>query len=115
LNVYFQSVKVYDIKYETIFLGSHYRYHPLELFKPLFVQGGLGIIRYKPNVDKANPRYEYKSTFHFSVGAALNYLEPIIITPEVAFTSILNTSGNSAPRIGGYNQFDLNIKIGYRL
>ncbi len=115
LKVYFQSNEVYHIKYETIFLGSHYRYHPLEFFKPLFVQGGLGIIRYKPNVDHANPRYEYKSTIHFAVGAALRYLEPIIIAPEVAFTSILNTSGNSAPRIGGFNQFDLNIKVGYKL
>jgi hypothetical protein len=112
------SYKLIDSKFETFSFYSSYRYHLLENFHPLFIQGGLGIIRINP-VIKSSPRYDYKTAFQFAAGLKLDFLDPFIITPIIDYNLIMNfitfPPVQDAPRILGYNQFNFNLKFGFKI
>ncbi|MGE5353037.1 MAG: hypothetical protein ACM3P0_13215, partial [Acidobacteriota bacterium] len=94
-----------------------YRYHPLEVISPLYIQGGLGIVRLNP-VLESSPKYLYQSSLNMALGANLEIPKSsLVISPEfnyqLMFISLLPNS--SAPRLGGENQAALAVKVGYRL
>jgi len=112
------SFRLLESKFETFSIFSSYRYHFLENFQMLFVQGGFGIIRVNP-VIKTEPRYDYNTAVQAAAGLTIDFLDPFIITPIVDYNFILNFIAfppvNDAPRIQGYNQFNFNLKFGYKI
>ena len=100
--------------YENFTFFTSYRYHPLQSFHYLFVQGGLGIFRMNP-VAKSSPKYDYKTAIQLGTGLTLDFLNPIIITPVVDYNLIFERATGPAPRIQGYNQFNFMIKLGYEI
>jgi hypothetical protein len=103
-------------KYESVGVYSAYRYHPLEVILPLYIQGGLGIVRINP-VMGSSPKYLYQTSLNMALGANLDIPNSsLVISPEfnylLMFVPIMPTA--SAPRLGGENQAALAVKIGYR-
>lgn len=101
-------------KVEIFSISSSYRYHPLEIFLPLFIQGGLSIFRLNPTNPYFYPKYDYKTALLFSLGANVEVYEGIILTPFANYNLMLSRDGNTAPRLGGFNQFDLGVKAGFK-
>jgi len=112
INYEMQHVRL--TKVEIFSISSSYRYHPLELFLPLFIQGGLSIVRLNPTSKYFYPKYDYKTALLFSIGANVNVYQEIVLTPFVNYSLMLSKDGNTAPRLGGFNQFDLGVKAGYK-
>jgi hypothetical protein len=110
----FQEQEIAKTKIEIVSISSSYRYHPIELFLPLFIQGGLSIVRLNPTSQYFYPKYDYKATLLFSLGANVEMYGGIILTPFANYNLLLSKDGNSAPRLGGFNQFDLGVKVGYK-
>jgi len=114
----YMSYRLLESKFETFLFFSSYRYHLLENFHPFFLQGGLGIIRINPTVE-SRPRYDYKTAFQTAAGLTLDFLDPFIITPVIDYNFILNfitfPPVSDPPRILGYNQFNFNLKLGYKI
>ena len=100
--------------YEDFTFFTSYRYHPLQRFHYLFVQGGLGIFRMNP-VPKSSPRYDYKTAAQLGAGLTLDFLDPIILTPDINYNLIFERATGPAPRIQGYNQFNFILKVGYKI
>lgn len=103
-------------KFETIGIYSLYRYHPLESFPFLYVQGGLGIVRLNP-VAVTAPKYLYRTSINTAIGANLDlFNNNLIISPELNYQLMFVTLYNSfkTPRLGGENQVGLMVKAGYR-
>jgi len=113
--VKFQGQEIAKTKIEIFSISSSYRYHPLKIFLPLFVQGGLSIVRLNPTSQYFYPKYDYKTALLFSIGANVAVYEGIILTPFTNYNLMLSRDGNTAPRLGGFNQFDLGVKVGYEL
>lgn len=106
----------FKTKYESIGVYSAYRYHPLEVMLPLYLQGGLGIVRLNP-VLESSPRYLYQASLNMALGANLDIPNSsLVVSPEfnyqLMFVPLLPNS--SAPRLGGENQIALAVKFGYR-
>lgn len=101
-------------KVEVFSISSSYRYHPLEMFLPLFIQGGLSIVRLNPTSKYLYPKYDYKTALIFSTGGNFDIYESIVLCPFVNYNLLLSKDGNTAPRLGGFNQFDLGLKVGYK-
>jgi hypothetical protein len=113
-DISYGSFKFIDTKLETLSLFSSYRYHPLENFKYLFIQGGMGIYRWNPVV-KSEPRYDYETALQFSTGLMFDNLNPIVITPYIDYNLFLYPTTGSAPRIQGHNQFNFALKLGVKI
>ncbi|MDP2207777.1 MAG: PorV/PorQ family protein [Bacteroidota bacterium] len=111
---YFSPPWTYESKIETFLFSSAYRYHPIETFQPLFIQGGLGIIRANPVIE-TYPKYDYRTFLTASMGALIELPANISLIPSVNFTTILSAVSGSAPRLGGYNQLDVSVKLGYQV
>lgn len=111
----YQGKEIAKTKIEIFSISSSYRYHPLELFLPIYIQGGLSILRLNPTSPYFYPKYDYKTALLFSMGANIKPYEGIILTPFVNYNLMLSNDGNTAPRLGGFNQFDLGVKAGYKL
>lgn len=112
--VKYQGQEYFRNKVEIFSVLSSYRYHPLELFLPLFIQGGLSIVRLNPTSKYLSPKYDYKTALLFSIGANVAVYEGIILAPFANYNLMLSKDGNTAPRLGGFNQFDLGLKVGYQ-
>jgi len=112
-DISYGSFRLLDTKIETFSFFSSYRYHPLEQFWNLFIQGGLGIYRWNP-VQKSEPRYDYKTAVQLSTGLMLDVMEPLVVTPFFDYNLFLFEATGSAPRMQGHNQIIFGLKIGYR-
>lgn len=110
----FQGEKLGDYKVEIISLSSSYRYHPFDFLLPLYFQGGLAILRLNPTNPHFFPKYDYKTALLFSVGGNIEIYEGVVISPFVSYNLMLSRDGNTPPRMGGFNQFDLGFKAGYK-
>jgi hypothetical protein len=106
------TVYTLESQFETIAISSLYRYHPLADLLPLYVQGGLGIIRTNPVVN-VSPHYYYNSTFAVGTGACFELVSNVYVVPSVDFIVMLSRVSYETPGMGGYNQFDLGLKLGY--
>jgi hypothetical protein len=84
------------------------------MFLPLFIQGGLSLVRLNPTSDYFYPKYDYKTARLFSIGINVEVYENIVLCPFVNYNMLLSRYGSSAPRLGGFNQFDLGLKVGYK-
>jgi hypothetical protein len=103
-----------DFGIETVSFESGFRYHPIEVFHPFFVQASLGIIRMNPVEAYSSPRYTYKSFDEVAVGCIAPVMEGIVVTPKIALKTLF-MEAIPYGRIVGYNQVELGLKIGYRL
>ena len=112
--VKFQGQEIAKTKIEKFSISSLYRYHPLELFLPIFIQGGLSIIRLNPTSQYFYPKYDYKAALLFSIGGNAEVYEGMVLSPFANYNLMLSRDGSAAPRLGGFNQFDLGIKVGYK-
>jgi len=101
-----------DSKIETFAFSSLYRYHPFDGVRPLYVQGGLGIIRSNP-VFGTTPQYYYNTNLTVGAGALLEVGSDVVVIPTLDFTTLLDRVSNGTPGLGGYNQFDIGVKVGY--
>jgi len=113
-NIKLGSWDLINTKFETFSFFSSYRYHPLNFINNTFIQGGLGIYRWNP-VIKSSPRYDYETALQFMTGLNIINLEPIVFTPFVEYTLLFYTGEGSAPRIQGFNIFNLGLKAGVRI
>ncbi|MCU7513391.1 MAG: PorV/PorQ family protein [Ignavibacteria bacterium] len=100
---------------ETFGIYSAYRYHPLDAFQALYVQGGPGIVRLNPVVNYS-PRYQYQASLNMAAGANLDlFNNNVLITPELNYQLMfVPLNASKAPRLGGENQIALAVKAGYR-
>jgi hypothetical protein len=114
IEQYFLTIPIHKSKFENLMFSSSYRIHPLKTFQPLYLQGGLGIIRENP-VAPTYPKYDYGTYITAAIGALIELTENIYIKPAFNFTSILSDVSGAAPHLGGYNQFDLTLRLGYRV
>ena len=105
-----------DIPMETFSLESGFRYHPVGSFHPLFVQASLGIIRLNPVYEFTSPRYLYATFDRITIGFVLPILNPeIVLMPRVDLTTMFMGELSNASRLGGYNQFEFGLNVGYSL
>jgi hypothetical protein len=37
----------------------------------------------------------------------------VVVIPSLDFTTLLDRVSNGTPGLGGYNQFDIGVKVGY--
>ncbi|MFA6540769.1 MAG: hypothetical protein WCT99_04140 [Bacteroidota bacterium] len=101
---------------ETVSFESGYRYHPFELFNPFFIQGSLGIIRLNPVVERSYPRYLYQTYTDFTAGFVIPFLETgIVLIPNAGLKTIFMKEYSNPSRLGGYNQVEAGVSIGYEL
>jgi|GEM_PF-617013 len=108
----------YDTKVETFSLESGYRYHPLKMFRPLFVQASIGIIRLNPvteaEYEYTNSKYYYKTYSRISTGCVVPLgLEKIVLIPKISLRTIFMENFWSAAKLLGFNQIEYGINIGY--
>lgn len=99
---------------EIFSLASSYRYHPFEAAKPLFFQGGFAIVRLNPIDQNLYPKYDYKTALILSVGGNTELFDNVLFCPLISYNLMLSSFGKSAPRLGGFNQLDLGLKLGYK-
>ena len=112
--VKYQGQEYFKSKIEIFSISSSYRYHPLEFFTPIFVQGGLAIVRLNPISQFLRPKYDYKAALLFSTGGIFEIYEGIVLNPFILYNIMFSRLGNTPPRLGGFNQFDLGLKVGYK-
>jgi hypothetical protein len=112
--VKYQGQEYFKTKVEIFSISSSYRYHPLEIFLPFFIQGGLSIVRLNPTSPYFYPKYDYKTALIFSTGGNFDIYEGIVLCPFATYNLMLSRDGDTAPRLGGFNQFDLGFKAGYK-
>jgi hypothetical protein len=110
----FQRSFIFDTGIETVSLESGYRYHPIDNFHPLFLQISLGVIRMNPVVENTSPRYFYKAYDKISAGVVIPIMDSgFIVMPQIGLRTIFMEIPNTS-LLGGYNQFEFGLNLGYR-
>ena len=104
-----------EFRIESVSLFSLYRYHPIQRYiAPLFVEVGFGIQRLN-SIEDSYPLYRYQTTVKTNIGAVVPLISGIVIIPKIDFNTMLARINGSSPRLGGYNQWEYGIQIGYVL
>lgn len=111
------TISSYEIKIgiETFSLESGFRYHPIEIFSPLFIQMSLGIIRMNPVLESTSPRYFYNSYTRIVAGLQIPIFDSIILMPKFGLRTVFMEENSNQNRVGGYNQYEFGINVGYKL
>lgn len=113
---FFPSQFVMDMGIESFSLESGFRYHPFEVFHPFFLQASLGVIRMNPVYEFTSPRYVYKAFDRVFIGCVVPVLNlGIVVMPKVGLTTIFMQEYRNGNRLGGYNQFEFGLNVGYKL
>jgi hypothetical protein len=103
-----------DLAMETFSLESGFRYHPIDSFHPLFGQASLGVIRLNPVYEYTSPRYLYATFDRITIGSVFQIPEQgIVLIPRVDLTTLFLAEFSNASRLGGYNQFEFGLNVGY--
>jgi hypothetical protein len=105
---------LYNTTYETFSAGSLFRYHPVENIKNLFFQAGIGVTRTNP-VIFTTPRYFYEPSFIAGAGYNIFLCDQFVVSPVAGYNILLRSSYLNTERIGGDNQLNLGVKLGYRI
>lgn len=100
-----------NLRIETLTLTSAYRYHPIEMFDPLFFEVGFGVQRQNP-IEDTTPKYKYNTVALINTGVLIP-INNIVLIPKINFSTLFERINGSAPRLGGYNQFEFSLNIGY--
>lgn len=104
-----------DMEMETVSLESGYRYHPINSFKPFFVQASLGIIRMNP-ILATNPRYFYYSFDRIAAGCLITAEGTgIVLMPKIGLRTIFTDFYFSSSSLSGNNQIEFSLNLGYAL
>lgn len=112
---FFYGTDKLKIESETVSLSSGLRYHPVENFHPFFVQGSLGIIRINPTMDTM-PKYYYQTFTDLKTGCVIDIANSgFVVIPSIGFKTIFMETLPNAEKIGGYNQFEFGLNLGYKL
>ncbi|MDR3626179.1 MAG: hypothetical protein P4L45_05075 [Ignavibacteriaceae bacterium] len=114
LKADYLTYNLVDEKFETFTAGSLFRYHPFENLSSLFFQAGIGISRVNP-VLPSSPRYYYIPAFIAAAGYNIEINDGIILTPTVGYNLSLKDSYVNASISDGENQFNIGIKLGYKI
>ncbi len=107
-----RNISYLGSKYENVYFSSSYRLHPLEKFNPIFIEGGLGIQRTNPVIN-SSPKYYYNTFLTAAVGANINIIDQIILSPRINYSLLFDRVSYSTNGIGGFNQFDFVLNAGY--
>ena len=99
-------------KYENVYFSSSYRFHPMERFKPFFVEGGLGVQRTNPVIN-SNPKYYYNTFLLAAAGVNVKIYDQIVLSPRINYTLLLDRVSYTTNGMGGFNQFDFILNVGY--
>jgi hypothetical protein len=101
---------------ETFSLESGFRYHPLEIFRPFFLQAALGIIRMNPIDRSVRPKYFYKSYDVVSAGIVIPVMNlGIVVIPQAGLRTYFMEGYYWNSQLVGYNQLEYGVNIGYQL
>jgi hypothetical protein len=101
-----------NLHIETLTLTSSYRYHPLESLANGFFEIGVGVQRQNP-IENTNPKYNYNTITVSNIGM-LFPVSDIVLIPKIGFSSLLARINGPAPRLGGYNQLEFSLNVGYK-
>ena len=111
----FPSPWVIDMGVETISLESGFRYHPIDVLHPLFIQFAFGVIRMNPVYETTSPRYIYKTFSDVAIGCLFTVTDlGIVLLPRVGLRTIFMEITPDADLLGGYNQLDFGVNVGYK-
>lgn len=110
------SPAVYSFDVEMLSFESGFRYHPLEMFQPFFVQVSLGVSRLKPLGVLTVPRYSYKTFDVLAAGCVVPVMESgIVIVPQVGLRTLFMEESIISNRLLGFNHAEFGLKVGYKL
>jgi len=101
---------------ETFSLESGYRYHPIEMFHPFFVQASVGLIRLNYVLEETSPRYHYQAFDELAVGVVLPLMDTkLVLIPKLGLTTIFMDELPNSKRLEGNNLFQFGLNVGYQL
>ncbi len=101
---------------EAFSFESGYRYHPLEICHPIFVQASVGVIRINPVNISTTPDYLYKTFSRLGVGALIPIGDSkIVFIPKFGLRTIFMELWPSLDGIHGFNQFEFGLNVGYSI
>lgn len=118
IDLYQYPYPTWEIKMglETFSLESGYRYHPIEMFHPFFVQASVGLIRLNYVLEKTTPRYHYQAFDELAVGVVLPLMDTkLVIIPKLGLTTLFLDELPNSKRLEGNNLFQLGLNVGYQL
>ncbi len=118
IDVYQYPYPTWEFKMgvETFSLESGYRYHPIEMFHPFFVQASVGIIRLNYVLKETTPRYYYQAFDELAVGVVLPVMDTkLVVIPKLGLTTIFMDEFPNSKRLEGNNLFQFGLNIGYQL
>lgn len=118
LDIYQYPYPTWEFKMglETFSLESGYRYHPIEMFHPLFVQASVGIIRLNYVLEATSPRYHYQAFDELAVGVVLPLMDTkLVVIPKLSLTTLFLDELPNNKRLEGANLFQFGLNVGYQL
>ena len=102
-------------------VAVQYRWHPLALFSPLFIQGGGGFARVKTmwnDLIYATKQHSYSFQPEFLVGAGASFeFSRFVVEPLAEFSTLLwELNDTAAPfHLGGFTEVRLGARFGVRM
>jgi hypothetical protein len=101
---------------ETASFESGFRYHPINTLHRFFVQASIGVIWMNPIYEHTHPKYMYKAFDEVAAGFVFPLTHiGVVVIPKVGLRTIFMEIDPIGSRLGGYNQFEVGLNIGYEL
>lgn len=118
IDIYQYPYPTWELKMgvETFSLESGYRYHPLEMFHPFFVQASVGLIRLNYVLEETSPRYHYQAFDELAVGVVLPVMDTkLVVIPKLGLITLFLDELPNSKRLEGNNLFQFGLNVGYQL
>ena len=101
---------------ETASFESGFRYHPINAFNELFVQASVGVIWMNPVYEYTYPKYIYKAFDEIAAGFIFPFMNlHMVVIPKVGLRTIFMETDHIGSRLGGYNQIEFGLNVGYEI